>query len=473
MALTLTYDDTLSRVVINADGMAAADTATIERSTDQVSWSEIRGGDGVVVTAGALALPLYDYEFVPNVVNYYRVRGASDDPITFVSTSATVSDANAAGTVTLAPTLPAGLVDGDVVYIAAAIRNSGTGTVDTPTGWTVVAASGNLKVVGRVYTTGMAMPTVTFAGGAANATIIAKAWAMRNVGLDPGVTPAGQLNASAQNIAYPGSVVAEDASLVTIVGWKQAVLTSVATLAGYTELLDVSVSAGDDASMVIDYQIQTEETTVLAGSFTVTGGVSAISRALVIVSPPAEYLNEQEGSITPTLTSTWLKSISRPFLNQPVQVVYGPSVTITRPARVGIFDIVGRSYPIAVSDIRSSRRWTLLLRTETAATARDLDLILASGDVLYLQAPPACDMVTGYIAVDDASREHHPLRPNRVTWTLPVTEVAAPGPDVIGTAVTWASVLAAFETWADVIAAAATWADVLTLVGSPDEVIVP
>lgn len=474
MAVTLTYDDTLSRVVITANGLAAADLATVERSTDQIAWTTVRGGEDVAVSAGSIVATIYDYEFSPNVVNYYRVRGRSTAAITFVATTATVSDANAAGNATLAPTLPAGLVDGDVVYIEASIRNSGTGTVDTPTGWTLLASSGNLALLGRIYTSGMVMPTITFTGGVANATIIAKAWAFRNVALAPSVSPAGQLNASAQNIAYPASVVPDDGSLVIVSGWKQTVLTSVAPLASFTELLDISITAGDDASMVIDYWIQTTATDIAAGSFVVTGGGAAISRGLVTVFAHAEYLNEQTASLTPTLTSVWLKSISRPFLNQTVQVIYGPSHSVTRPARVGVFNVVGRTLPIAVSDIRTSRRWTMLLRTTTAEARDNLDLLLASGDVLYLQSPPACDIISGvYLAVQDVTRTNHPLRPLRVTWELPVIEVAAPGPDVVGTAVTWASVIAAYGTWADVIAAHPTWADLLTLIGDPGEVIVP
>ena len=474
MAVTLTYDDTLSRVVITADTLAAADTATVERSTDQVAWTTVRGGDGVPVSAGSFVLPVYDYEFNPNVVNYYRVRGHSSAAITFVSTTATVSDANATGSVTLAPTLPGSLVAGDLVLIEASIRNSGTGTVNTPTGWTLVASSGNLALLGRIHTAGMVMPTVTFAGGVANATIIAKAWAFRNASLTPSVSPAALLNASAQNVAYPASTVPDDGSVIIVSGWKQAVMTSVATLAGMTELLDISVSAGDDASSMIDYVIQTTAADITAGSFVVTGGTSAISRGLVVVLPHAEYLNEQSSSVTPTLTAAWLKSISRPFLNQTVQLLYGPTHAVTRPARVGVFDIIGRTLPVAVSDVRKSRRWTMLLRTTTQADADALDLILASGDVLFFQAPPACGVISDvYLAVEDVTRSNHPLRPQRMTWELPVIEVAAPGPDVVGTAVTWASVLAAYGTWADVIAAHPTWSDLLTLIGSPSEVIVP
>ena len=59
MTVTLTYDDTLSRVNIVADALAAADTALIERSTDQVLWTTVRGGDAVPVTSYAQATDDY------------------------------------------------------------------------------------------------------------------------------------------------------------------------------------------------------------------------------------------------------------------------------------------------------------------------------------------------------------------------------------------------------------------------------
>lgn len=50
MTVTLTYDPTLARVRITADGLAAADYATIERSTDQIMWTTVRGGTAVPPT---------------------------------------------------------------------------------------------------------------------------------------------------------------------------------------------------------------------------------------------------------------------------------------------------------------------------------------------------------------------------------------------------------------------------------------
>jgi len=84
----LTYDSVLSRVRVSLTAVRTAigadDTAVVQRSADQVRWTTVRGGSAVSVTA--TALPLDDYEFAPDVLNYYRVVPSShseqDDSIT-------------------------------------------------------------------------------------------------------------------------------------------------------------------------------------------------------------------------------------------------------------------------------------------------------------------------------------------------------------------------------------------------------
>src|SRR6185503_17975589 len=83
----------------------------------------------------------------------------------------------AAGTVahavnaSVSPGLPAGMTPdvGQVVIGLAAIRNSGTGTPNLPSGYSQIGASGNVLVFGKYYVTGDSAPTVSFTGGVANA----------------------------------------------------------------------------------------------------------------------------------------------------------------------------------------------------------------------------------------------------------------------------------------------------------------
>jgi hypothetical protein len=77
----LTYDPVLSRIRISIAAVRTAigadDTAAVQRSADQVAWTTVRGAASVPVTSSAL--PVDDYEFTPDTVNYYRAVPASHD----------------------------------------------------------------------------------------------------------------------------------------------------------------------------------------------------------------------------------------------------------------------------------------------------------------------------------------------------------------------------------------------------------
>lgn len=207
--------------------------------------------------------------------------------ITYVGIGALSSGNNAS----LTPALPGGWVAGDLLLILASIRNSGTGTVNVPSGWTALLTSGNVSLLGRIAQAADVAPTVTFAGGVANATTLAQCWAFR--GTEQDITQVlsastAQLNASAQNIAVPGLTVAEANNAVVVMGWKQDDWTSVAPLSGQglTEISDSTTTTGDDASHVIDYKIETTAANLTTTTLTVTGGAAAISRALVVAIRP-------------------------------------------------------------------------------------------------------------------------------------------------------------------------------------------
>jgi hypothetical protein len=180
--------------------------------------------------------------------------------------------------------------------------------------------------------------------------------------------------------------------------------------------------------------------------------------------------------ITQDLSKVWLKVPAAPFLNQTVTVA-GLGSDIGRRSRSALLDIVGRHLPVGVGDVASSQAFTLLLLTETPDQRRDLDYLFASGEVVFLHLPSTVDdFPGGYFLVPPGESVTHGstlrLSPRHL-WTVPLVEAAEPGPDVVGSAYTWTSVLADYPTWADVIAANATWADLLARTGSPSDVIVP
>lgn len=211
---------------------------------------------------------------------------AAGAPATFVNTGAPATGDNAS----LAPAKPSSVAVGDLLVIFASIRNSGTGSVNLPAGWSDVLTFGNMRVMNR-YADGTALdtPTVTFAGGAAGEDTLAQMTAFRGTADRPSVT-ATLLNASAQNISYPALTITAANQTVLICGWKQDDLTG-ATDTG-TEIGEISSIVGNDASMAWYYIIQTTAANISAGSITITGGAAAISRGVVIalqIKPSALY----------------------------------------------------------------------------------------------------------------------------------------------------------------------------------------
>lgn len=182
-------------------------------------------------------------------------------------------------------------------------------------------------------------------------------------------------------------------------------------------------------------------------------------------------------TITVNQPDIWLKSVERPFLNRPLDCTANPS-PIQRNARQGIFPVLGRSFPVAVTDVRGSTSVTLVTITRTYDQQLLLDYLLASGDVMYLQTTATFPISSMYVTIDGNVDEDRPVR-NRLCdvdyrrFNLPIVEVEPPDDDVVGLTFTWYSVIVSYATWSAVIADNATWADLLEQVADPSEVIVP
>jgi hypothetical protein len=476
VTVSLSYDATLSRVVVAVTALPAYAThIKVERSVNEVQWTTVRGAAAAPVTATAATV--YDYEFSDSVPNFYRVTALDIGAAAYVAAGVAAAGDNPA---TQSPALPAGVRPGDLILVEASTRNSVIATPPTVAGYTLLIDAGNLRVFGKYYVTGDPAPTVTFTGGAAGDTGLSQTAALRRVGIDAlGVVT--QSNASAQNIAYPAvDEPDEDGAAIVRAAWKQDDITTVSAPTGFTVIATNSSTAGNDAANTWHYLLQTTAAEDAAGSQTVTGGAAALSRAAALVLPGRDQpVLVETADITPQLVSecsdlaVWLKSISRPFLNRAVRAQVARNFTVARDSRTGVFDIVGRSYPIAVAELRRSREWTLYVETRTVTEADDLELMLSLGDVLFVHVPGYCDLPGGYYVAGDVSYTWINGRPDRRRFTLPLTEVAPPGPDVTGTIGTWATVMATYATWADVMAAHPDWADLLTLSGTPADVVVP
>lgn len=103
-----------------------------------------------------------------------------------------------------------------------------------------------------------------------------------------------------------------------------------------------------------------------------------------------------------TSTEWWLKSVQHPSLNMPIVVHSLPSYQ--RPARQGIFQALGATDAIVISDTRGADRGTIVLRVDTDAEGAALDDLIDYGGVLLLQGAPNEHWTDRYVVLGDLDR---------------------------------------------------------------------
>lgn len=268
-------------------------------------------GDLAAATRAALTSTGLSIPFDPNV---YRWTTDSDDfpftvrfggeTATVASIATTAATFVAAGSMSSAdnaavtPALYAGAAADDWIFVLARIRAASAGTIATPAGYTriilpSVSASAEMQLFAKVHSGSESDPTINPSGGAAGDTVSAVTFGFRNMPLslddlnDAVVYAATSTNASAQNVAFPGNPVKKsgapiDGCVVLLLAGKDDAWTSVAAVSGFTEAVDSASTTGNDQSLAVDYSIQTTSTPIADGSFTVTGGVSAVSNGYTI-----------------------------------------------------------------------------------------------------------------------------------------------------------------------------------------------
>lgn len=481
MAVILSYDDVFSRVQVSVTGLGVTvNRVLIERSTNQINWVDVRGGTTLVPVAGRVAVD--DYEFDANVTNYYRATGFYTGTPTFVAAGAAAHANNAS----VVPGLPAGTMTGDLLLLWVACRERGVQAPNAPAGYSLLANISNARLFGKlaggtpgVATTDVA-PTVTFNVPVTGSSVSAQLARVRGCAAQRFFSESFIATALSQNIDYGAlSGTLDDSGFLLYLGWKQDDWTSVQTIPGATEIGEPSTTLGDDQGIVWDYaNVPAGPLVVPTGSFVVSGGTTARNLGCTVVLRRSDQAVSQESnSITPMIDAVWFKDVFRPFLNRTLDCIPNQSA-ITRRARNGIFPIIGRTAPVALTDIRLGRELNIEVITRTTTEWEEFDLILATGDIFFIQTPPGNPLPTMYVAIEDVSMRR-PLRQlprcdnDFRVFLLPLIEVAQPSPEVVGSLGTWQTVVNTYATWADVLANHSTWSDLLTLVGDTDEIIVP
>lgn len=451
MTTTTTYLDDLGRVRVEFTALDTdADYALVERSTDGITWATVRGGDKVSVTAGAGHLD--DYEFAAGVANTYRVTAVDSASVTQFGAGTFTTGNNA----TLNPPLPAGTIPTNAMLVLSVTHRNTAATITTPIGWTpVLSGAAHMATFYRTYVPGVTAPSVAFSGGAAGDSCSAQIRAFVNADVPQHV----QLltNASAQNVSYPGGTVAQDGVVWFMHEWKASATTGASAPTGFIDQQGGSNAAGANAESHLTWRTDAAANvrTVFSGISVWSGGAAAVSKARLVRMSRRVNVGVETSTITPVLDTVWLKNVRRPSLNRKV-TVSGLS-EITRPARVAIVDVIGRTYPIAINDVRGSQRLSITVTVPSLAAAADFDNALLTGHTVFLQAPELeCAVPTLYATIGDTVNRKTSARGVRRYFDLPLTEVAAPSSTVYSNTFTIADVVATYATIADVLAAVPT-----------------
>ena len=468
MTITVTpvYDDTHGRVLITATNLPAiATSALFEWSNDNIHWRNVRGGANVVITAGTATL--YDYEYTDSILNYYRVSAVSTNTPSFlaVGTAATANN----GSVT--PALPAGQGatwgEGDTLGIWCSIRNSGVGVTVCPTGYSVALQIDNIALFTKRATVSETAPTVTVTGGVTGADVIAQIAVFRNVEHMP-VTRTSQKNPSAANIAYPPVAGFQNNWAITLyLGWRQSSWTvpGVGTLTGATEIAEAVSALGSGAGQVWDYRVQTTPAPITVGAFVVSSGTAAISYGSVAVLGHAPYVMRTVASVRPVQGPVWLKVPTVPYLNRTITLIDWDE--FSRASRANPYTVVGRIAAGAVTDYCSPRSVNINVWTTGDTDTASLDLVLSTGNVMFLHVPATCILQSFYATLGNYKYIRSAHRSHNHTYTIPLTEVLMPDVSISGNSVTWATLLTLYGTWQDVLTNNASWSAVLSLQGQP------
>ena len=160
---------------------------------------------------------------------------------------------------------------------------------------------------------------------------------------------------------------------------------------------------------------------------------------------------------------TWLKDPGLPSRNVRLEEV-GGIAEVTRPARSGVFHIIGRSHPVVISARREGQQGDFVFTTATDAQRQDIVDLVSRGTVLLLQTPAGYSVGSVYIHVDDVTETRLTGVGTETSrrWTLPFTEVDRPtGLATAPLGTTWAVVKATYQDWQALKDTQMAWYEVL------------
>lgn len=211
------------------------------------------------------------------------------------------------------------------------------------------------------------------------------------------------------------------------------------------------------------YPVRTSD----GGALPVSGGVATLWDYEIPYGTTSVYSVAATGATTVTdtallnVTSPWLVHPGVPSRSRPISVAeFGE---VVRTADRGVFAVIGRSDPIAISGgARNAGAGVLEVWTDTDSERVALELLLSDSTPLLLNMPASLSwgVESCYVSIGDVTAARPVVyagQPRR-DWSLPYQIVSRPagGSQSLRT---WATVATEYATWADVAATGLTWAE--------------
>lgn len=158
--------------------------------------------------------------------------------------------------------------------------------------------------------------------------------------------------------------------------------------------------------------------------------------------------------------SFWVKFIASPYLNKRVE--FSSFGAVARKSKNASFSVRGRKLPIGVTDVHDGRAMTVVVVTHTIAEREALDGALDSGAPVFWQTPVSNACPSMYAMVGDYSWRPLSRTSHRAEFTVPLTEVDAPPPSIVGTGLTWAVIAATYGSWSELVDTFDSWTELLS-----------
>lgn len=253
--------------------------------------------------------------------------------------------------------------------------------------------------------------------------------------------------------------------MATIVGTANPVDASVSLTAGsLAGLTSISITRNDPDGISRPVRSATNAQTGGAGTLAFFDYECPLDQAVTYTLTPntGSPVTSSAVTIVTDGMTYWLKNIASASLSQKVQLASMGDVT--RPARIlGVYDVLGRTHPVIVQDVRGGRRGTFTLNTSSASETSGLRALLDPGFVLFLQCPASVAFPDMYFVAGDVDESYlRAMGPERL-WTIPFTEVDTPSDDLVAVGNNSWLTVTQFGTWNNLKIKRATWLDVLNL----------